>query len=186
MPRRFMSQEYVCLTMVRESLGELPAYALPAPFSFRWYRPGDERLWREIQACADEYNDIAPELFESQFGGDVASLAERQCFLLDADGRAAGTATAWFDRDYDGLEAGRVHWVAIVPRMQGRGLAKPLLAAVCRRLRDLGHRRAYLTTAPERIPAIGLYLKFGFTPVVRGEPEAAAWEGVRERLSGRS
>ena len=177
-----MGQDYVCVTMAREGLGGLPAYALPAPFSFRWYRPGDERLWLEIQASADEHNDITPGLFEGQFGGDAEALAARQCFLIDGEGRAVGTATAWFDRVYEGREWGRVHWVALVPRMQGRGLAKPLLAAVCGRLRELGHERAYLTTAPERIPAIGLYLKFGFAPVLKTESDAAVWREVQKRL----
>ena len=65
---------------------------------------------------------------------------------------ANGTTTAWYNEDYRGLPFGRVHWVAIVPEMQGRGLAKPIMSAVCHRLRELGHGRAYLTTTTVRIP----------------------------------
>lgn len=168
--------------MIRESPGGLPIYAVPASFSLKWYQPGDEKLWLDIQARADEYNDITPQLFENQFAGDVAALAERQCFLLNAEDQAIGTATAWFDHNYDGQGAGRVHWVAIVPQMQGRGLAKPLMTAVCCRLRDLGHERAYLTTALERIPAISLYLKFGFVPVLKSELDSTVWQEVQQRL----
>ncbi len=55
----------------------------------------------------------------------------------------------------------RIHWVAIAPAYQGRGLAKPLVAAACLRLRALGHVWAYLTTSTSRLPAVSLYTKFG-------------------------
>ena len=93
-----------------------------------------------------------------------------------------GTATAWSGDLFPGQPIGRIHWVAIVPDRQGQGLAKPLLAATCRRLRALGHERAYLTTSTARLPAINLYLLFGFQPLV-GSPEAyQAWQAVRPRL----
>src|SRR5207248_4802613 len=100
-------------------------------------------------------------------------LVERQCYLLNAFGQAIGTGTAWFNDNFEGKSFGRVHWLAILPEFQGRGLGKPLLTAICSRLRDLGHERAYLTTSTQRIPAIRLYLRFGFVPLIRDEPENA-------------
>jgi ribosomal protein S18 acetylase RimI-like enzyme len=73
---------------------------------------------------------------------------------------------------------GRVHWVAILPAFQGRGLAKPLLTAVCLRLRELGHTSAYLSTSAARIPALNLYRQFGFAPVIRDEMERAVWQEI--------
>ena len=140
-----MNRDYVSISMIREELRNIPSYALLADFSFRWYQPSDERLWLEIRACATQYNAITPELFDRQFSGDNESLAQRQCYLVDAQGRAIGTATAWFDNNYSGQDYGRVHWVAIVPEMQGKGLAKPLMITVCNRLCELGYERAYLT-----------------------------------------
>jgi GNAT superfamily N-acetyltransferase len=183
-----MKQEYVSICMIRRELKAIPDHPLPSPFSFEWYRPGDEVHWLEIQRRADQYNQITPALFERQFGNDAQELARRQCFILDGEdgeARPIGTATAWFDPDYQGQEYGRVHWVAIVPEMQGRGLANPLLTVICQRLRELGHEQAYLTTAPERIPAINLYLKFGFVPEVRSEVELRAWKGI-EAILGRT
>jgi GNAT superfamily N-acetyltransferase len=178
-----MTQEYVSICMVRRELSALPECPLPSPFSFKWYQPGDEEHWLEIQRRADQYNQITPALFKRQFNDDAQELARRQCFILDREARPIGTATAWFDPDYHGQEYGRVHWVAIVPEMQGQGLANPLLTVICQRLRELGHQQAYLTTAPERIPAINLYLKFGFVPEVRSDVELRAWKGIEDSLS---
>lgn len=56
----------------------------------------------------------------------------------------------------------RVHWVAIRPAYQGRGLARPLLFDIGQTLRELGHTRATLTTSHQRALAIALYRKIGF------------------------
>lgn len=167
--------------MIRADLADIPNYALTQPFCFSWYQPGDEQHWVRIQQRADRYNQIDVDLFRKQFG-DEEALTKRQCFILNGAGEFIGTATAWFDLNYRGQEWGRVHWVAIVPELQGQGLAKPLMTVVLQRLRELGHKHAYLTTAPERIPAVNLYLKFGFVPEVRSEVELNSWKEIEERL----
>ena len=164
--------------MVRENLESIPEFALPAGFALRWYRPGDEAHWRRIHLLADRDNEITPDLFGQRFGCDCALLARRQSYLLDGGGEAIGTGTAWFNDNFEGARFGRVHYVAIVPEHQGRGLSRPLMTAICQRLRELGHDRAYLTTATTRMPAIKVYLRFGFVPLARSEEEAAAWRGV--------
>jgi GNAT superfamily N-acetyltransferase len=110
-------------------------------------------------------------------------LPERQLFLLDCEGVAVGTATAWFNNDYRGEKCGRIHWVAIVPEHQGRGLSKPLLSAACRRLEELGHHKAYLVTSSVRIPAISLYLRFGFAPDVRSDEDKKVWNEIMEHVN---
>ena len=177
-----MKQEYISISMIREELGGIPNHTLPPAFSFKWYQPGDEQCWLRIQQSADQYNQISLDLFRQQFGDDAETLGRRQCFILNGERQSIGTATAWFDPNYRGQEWGRVHWVAIVPEMQGQGLANPLMTVVCQRLRKLGHERAYLTTAPERIPAVNLYLKFGFVPEVRSDVELRAWKEIEGKL----
>ena len=174
--------EYISLAMTRESLEGVPRFELPAPFALRWYQPGDEAHWLRINAAADTYSAFPPETFEEQFGSDARELARRQCYLCDGDGLPVGTTTAWFLDDYKGRPYGRVHWVAIVPELQGGGLAKPLLAAVLHRLRDLGHPRAYLSTATVRLAALNLYLRFGFLPDLRGDEDLRGWRLVAPHL----
>ena len=108
----------------------------------------------------------------------LRALRRRQCYLLAPTGEVVGTGTAWFNNNLEGARWGRVHWLAIMPEFQGRGLAKPLMTSICRRLRELGHEHVYLSTSTARRAAIGLYLKFGFAPVIRSEEDGAAWREV--------
>jgi GNAT superfamily N-acetyltransferase len=170
------------VTMVRPDLDGLPRHDLPSGCSLRRYAPGDERDWVRINAAADRYNAITMELFRREFGYDPELLGRRVFFLAAAGGSTIGTAAAWFDDRDPPRPDGRVHWVAIHPDHQGRGLAKPLLAQACCALRELGHRSAYLTTSTARTRAITLYLRFGFVPEIAGPAEAAAWEALTRYL----
>ena len=177
------NEEIVPVAMRREDLVGFPGYELPGGYAFRRYRPGDEKVWTDIWSRADRYGLINPGVFRREFGTDEAVIAERQCYLLGPDGVEIGTATAWLPDDSHGPACGRVHWVAIVPEMQGKGLANPLMTMVLTRLRELGHARANLNTESVRKVAIRLYVKFGFLPEVRSETERLAWREVREHIA---
>eukprot|EP01051_Picozoa_sp_SAG22_P008569 SAG22_NODE_661_length_8059_cov_14.630402_5_plen_266_part_00 len=188
------------LLMVRPTLADLPQRPeLPAGFELRRYsRPGDEKLWVEVQQAAEPYltitersgrggeGDWAHE-FEPGAGGGVpagrdrAALLSRQFFILHG-GRPAATATAWpaeLCRDHHmiGPHAadGLVHWVAVHPEYQGRGLSKVLTAAVLAALKEMGYQSARLCTSTGRLPAICLYLSSGFLPSVVGKDDRRAW-----------
>ena len=166
------------VVMERASLAAIPEYGLPQGFALRWYQAGDEAAWLQIQAAADKLNDITADLFCKTFGNEQTTHKQRICFLTTATGEPIGTAAAWWGEEGAEARWGRIHWVAILPSFQGRGLAKPLLTAVCLRLRELGHTSAYLTTAAARIPALNLYHQFGFVPVIRNETERAVWQEI--------
>ncbi len=168
--------------MARENLAGIPEFELPPGYSLRWYRTGDEKAWIEIQSPSYGANQITLELFRKAFGADEKELRRRQCYILDANGHAIGTATAWFNDDAKGLLWGRIHWVAIAPPHQGIGLGKALMTTVCERLKAMGHQRAYLTTSTSRVPAINLYLMFGFAPQVDGDEQLEAWRAIESRV----
>jgi GNAT superfamily N-acetyltransferase len=170
------------IMMVHQNLEDIPPYPLPAPYIFRWYEPGDEATWRQIQAAADRYNEITSGLFGREFGTDQARLAERQLYLCESSSQPIGTSTAWIDEHFQDPTYGRIHWVAILPAWQGQGLAKPLLSLSCQRLKALGHQRVYLTTESARIPALNLYLKFGFKPFITSSPEEQLWRDLAGQL----
>lgn len=190
-----IAEKNLPIKMSRANLDNVPEFALPDGFSLRWYQPGDEAHWPRIHLVADRYNEITPELFRKQFGvaqerglqstsasegrsgmnSALRDLGERQCYLLASTGNAIGTGTAWFTDDFEGCRWGRVRWMAIMPEFQGTWAGKTLMTAICRRLRELDHDRACLSTSTARHAAIGLYLKFGFEPLIRSEEEAALW-----------
>jgi GNAT superfamily N-acetyltransferase len=176
-----ITQKYLDICMIREHLDDTPDEDLPNGYSIRWYQPGDEKSWYQIHLLADKYTKVTADLYEKEFGRDTRMLAERQCFLVDSRDYPIGTATAWFG-DHDEKTTGRIHWVAIVPAEQGKGLANPLLATVCNRLKELGHSKAYLTTQTVRIPAINLYLKFGFIPLADSERDRQIWRQLQKHM----
>jgi len=170
------------LTMIREHLEDIPVFSLPPTYSLRRYQPGDEQAWLAIHAVADPFNIIKAERFVKEFGNEPAILAQRQFYLCDSKQTAVGTATAWFNNSYRGKPYGRVHWVAIVPQHQGLGLAKPLMTATCQKLRELGHKRAYLGTSSARIAAINLYLRFGFVAGIDSDADQKTWNKLLEQI----
>jgi len=174
-------REYIDVKMIRENLENIPEYSLPAGYSIKWYQPGYEKHWQAVQLLADEYTRVTPELFQEQFGMDKQLLGERQCFLCGSEDSIIGTATAWLD-NLGEKSPGRIHWLAIIPQQQGKGLAKPLLAVICKRLKELGHSETYLTTQSVRIPAINLYAKFGFAPVIDSDRDREIWERLQKNI----
>ena len=183
---RVSSHQNKPVRLLRRNLDNLPEFPLPAGFAFRWFRPGDELEWVKIQTLSDKFNPISLELFHSEFSlPDL--LPTTQFHLLAPNSVPIGTATAWF-KDLDGSRIGRVHWVAIVPEFQGRGLGKSVLSFCCRRLRELGYRQAFLSTNSARIPAINLYISFGFEPLATNKQERSVWDDIftRARLGTRA
>lgn len=174
-------QENLNIRMIRENLDDIPDYGLPAGYSIRWYQPGYEESWRSIHSVADLYTKVTPDLFEEEFGNDAQILAERQCYLIDSKDVLIGTASAWFG-NHGGQSLGRIHWLAIRPEEQGKGLAKPLLTTACNRLKNLEHSKAYLTTQTVRIAAINLYLAFGFVPAIDSERDRDIWQRLQEHV----
>jgi len=163
--------------MHRAHLDDLPDHQLPDGYRLRGMRPADAATWTAVQRDAEPWLEVGDGLFAD----NAATIAER-CFLLeDADGRAGGTISAWFDPDFRGHDHGRIHWVALRPDWQGRGLAKPMLAHAMRVLARF-HDCAYLCTQANRLPAIALYLGFGFGPLIADAGDRATWQAIARRF----
>jgi len=169
--------------MLRETLEGIPEPVLVRPYTFRYYRTGDEENWYRIWSVADaQHRGATPETFRKDFGTDEELVAQRMFFVCDGKGWAVGTATAWF-RNYNRKEYGVVHWVAVLPEHQGKGIAKAVTARVLQRMKELGYVRALLVTQPFRLAAIKVYLGLGFTPEIRNDDDIREWRTVREKLS---
>jgi mycothiol synthase len=77
---------------------------------------------------------------------------------------------------------GELGWVAADPGHRGKGLGRATCGAVMNLFLSRGYERVYLMTDDFRLPAIALYLKLGFEPLLHTAEMAARWEAVRRRL----
>ena len=148
--------------MAATRLADIARPEFPAGFHLRAYRPGDAATWTRIHEETGFYGVLPAGLHEREFGTDEAALAERQLFVVDAEGRDVATATAWINDPTHGLPGGRLHWVAVVPAAQRLGVASALVGAVAARFEALGETAAYLTTDGHNTRAIALYGRLGF------------------------
>ncbi len=164
--------------MVCENLENPPACSLPAGYSWRWFKPGDQKTWLEIQSAAEPFRKIHPQLFAEQFGNNESIIARRMLFVLDKNKRPIATGTAWFDDYFSDEKYGRIHWLAVIPEEQNRGLGKAMMTFLCQKLLDLGCAKAYLRTSAARPAAIHLYLKSGFVPFIREAGEQKCWNEI--------
>lgn len=168
--------------MVNQDITCAPRYDLPVGYRMRFYRDGDLETWVRIQQAAERYFTPTADNFARAMPGETDHLATRVMFLTNPSGVDIGTITAWEDSALLGRSIGVVHWVAIIPAAQGRGLAKPMISAILDVLRSHGHRWACLETDTRRVKAIRVYSQFGFAAFSRNEQELAAWRTIAPRL----
>lgn len=169
------------VTMVRPTMDDIPQHPLPGGFAMRHYQTGDGETWAAINDAADRLNDVTVAWFRTDYGHDEARLRERVYFLVAPDGRDVGTLSAWVDHDHLGPDWGRIHWVAILPEFQGRGLAKPMMTYAMNKL-AAWHDRSFLTTSTARPVAIKIYLDFGFVPALLSGADRTRWAYMAQHL----
>lgn len=168
------------VVMVRDNVRDLPDWPLPEGYTIRPIVIEDIGLWSDVWNDAEDGRTYSHDHFRSQFGHDQKLIAERCLLLVDPRGVVVGTTSAWFKDKPDGM--GLIHWVAIRPAYQGKGLAKPLMAEAMKRL-ALYHDRMMLKTQAHRLPAIALYLRCGFEGAPGDNAEQQKlWAEIHSRL----
>jgi len=168
--------------MLREQMENIPDIPFPEGFSIRNYRPGEGHIWTRIQRAAEPFIKMDDGLFDREFGHHLEVMPNRSFFVITDDGEEIGTITAWWNSNWKGMEWGLIHWVAIHPDYQGRGLSKPAMTVAMKRLKR-SHDRCFLNTSTQRIVAIKVYLDFGFYPYLEAENSQEAWTEVASVLA---
>lgn len=148
-------------------LKDLPVteQALPEGFHFEFYQEGDETEWAAIETAVSEFEDEAQALdyFQKKFAPFSKELKRRMLFITDSEGRKIGTCSAWWKELPDGTRYPLVHWVAVRPGYQGKGIAKAMLRRTLKQLQKLeATTPVYLHTQTWSHVAIRLYQKLGF------------------------
>ena len=169
------------VVMLRTHLRHIPQHALGPGFDIRALRDGEGAIWLDIQRDAEPFIEMADDRFDREFGHDLPATRTRCFFITAPDGREVGTISAWYFTGADDRVWGLIHWVAVRPAFQGRGLAKAAMTFAMNRL-AAWHDRARLATSTGRLGAIKVYLDFGFRPDLRPGEAGRAWRLVRDAL----
>ena len=150
----------------RKDLKNIPVYPVAEGYRIRPYKNRTDREnWARIWqlSAVKGWDWGTPEGFDHDYGRDQNVLRKRLFFAETIQGEAVGTVAAWQGRKR-GVRYGMIHWYAVTPKHQGRGLGKALLTRCLQTMKSLGHRRAFVGTQLIRLPAIKTYLDFGFLP----------------------
>ncbi|MHB1463324.1 MAG: GNAT family N-acetyltransferase [Armatimonadota bacterium] len=158
------SVPYVNVIMRRDPGAPIPEFEVPAGYTIVGYQPGDEIAWGEIESSVLEFETPkdATEYFLRDYVAYDTEVKRRTLFAKDATGRKVGTFTAWWN--YTGLRrVPFLHWVAVLPEHQGRGVGKALVAAGVRLMVEIeGDCEMFLHTQTWSHKAIRIYRWAGF------------------------
>ncbi|MBN1873836.1 MAG: GNAT family N-acetyltransferase [Anaerolineae bacterium] len=180
------------VTMIRTDLNTIPNIPFPEGFKIRSMRSttptglDDAGLWVDIERDSEPYYPIGDSLFHNQFGTDPQATQWRCYIVTDDKERSVGTISAWYNQDFKANGQppgiwGQIHWVAVRQTYWGRGIGKAMLSYALTRMAQW-HDRAFLSTQTYRLPAIKLYLDFGFVPDLTPPGAVEAWYTVYEKL----
>ena len=177
-------QPVVEVAMLRSKLNDIPHHELNREYCFKFYENGDAETWAIVQTQAEPYHQALTADFHSkEFEDDFERLKAKQIFVESIiSGEIVATATAW-KGELDGFTMGRIHWVAVIPSHQRKGLAKALCTKLLTIFKEKGYEQVFLTTENFRIDAISIYLKFGFKKYIRDESEIEIWQEIEEKLN---
>lgn len=171
---------YIGVLMTNQDPCGYPRCPLPAGYEVRAYEPGMEKDWAELQ-CSVEHMDTVEEAltrFNEELLPEVELLKTRGIFVYGPDRRLAASALLWHGNHF-GRVCARVHWVAVAPSEQGKGLCKAVMTI----LMDLYHScnltgGLYLSSQTWSYKALNIYRQFGFKPYFG--PQPSGWQAVTD------
>jgi GNAT superfamily N-acetyltransferase len=168
----------ISVGMYRPHMRDIPEHELPAGYSFRPYKIGDSDPWVHVQRTANiGIGEVTRQTWVNDFSEQEELMPERSWFVLDPEGKDVASITAWWRGDTDPHQ-GLIHWVAVLPECQGKGMGKAIMTRAMLWLAEQ-YDDAYLGTCTLRIPAIKVYLDFGFEPDMTRDDAEEAWGLIR-------
>ena len=152
----------------------------PAPLDSNYYirnicekEPGEIDSWVEI--CKNQLigeNGTKDDYTTYITNKPIVNPAQDVFFVCEyGSGRPVATLTAHLDEFGDGW----IHMVGSLPEIRGKKLGQAMLARGLEKLASDGVSRVWLTTDAWRLPAIRIYLKAGFKPMIGGSAEDIKW-----------
>lgn len=151
-----------------------------APVRIRDFRAADQPVFRQLnEEWIARYFTLEP--------ADLKALDHPATYILEPGGgillaEVAGTVVgtcALIKMADGGYELAKM---AVAPAAQGQRIGYLLGQAAIERARDLGARRVYLESNSKLTPALQLYQKLGFQPLVQAVPSPYARADVQMEL----
>lgn len=167
------------LEMIRDHLNDLPDINIPDGYAVRTYHPGDEPAWCRIMEGHVGENWTIDKCRDRLTQNE--RFKPENLFFITHEGRPVASTCAWTS-DKVSPDIGLVHMVAAQPEHRGKGLGHLLNAIVLKRLKELGHQKAYLLTDDWRLAAIKSYLVADFRPLNTHESHPERWDKIFEEL----
>ena len=164
--------KYTQLKMHLYNFNNLPAVKLPSGYKIRTFRKGDEKVWcRIINRCLNgNWTEKAfTERFKSKKQFDPDSL-----FFLVHGNETCGTVLAWREEKH----IGQLHFLGVLPSHRGKNLGYSLSLVALDYFRKKGIKEVFLYTDDFRLPAIKIYLKLGFKPVILDKFHLMRWNKI--------
>lgn len=164
--------------MIRPHTIPLLSVPLSDGFHFSSYQAGDEADWAAIETAVLEFDheEDALRYFAKAFAPYPKELSQRMLFVENEVGEKVATCTAWW-KLVNGERLPILHWLAVKPPFQGKGLAKALVAKTIELFTEMEPAQdSYLHTQTWSHDAVHLYEKFGFVisaDNIDGQPNAA-------------
>lgn len=122
---------------------------------------------------SDPYNSGPCNIESSSF---FTQMCERMLFIVDDRDNVIGTGCVWGGKMF-GKELQRLHWIAVSPKHQGKGIAKALVSKLFDLYNELGYSGyIYLTSQTWSYKALNIYMRFGFKPYLGEKPQN--WNSV--------
>lgn len=148
---------------------------LPLGFCTRTYSTGYEKYWSLI--ISESFNsEFNLDKWEKEIVQKEGYKPERVFFIFNDEGIPCATASAM---RVGSEQHGYVHYVGTRPAFSGRKLGYHVTAAVTQSFKREGCKDAVLDTDAHRIPAIRVYLKLGYCPIIIHEKHREIWNDIR-------
>ncbi len=159
------------VVMKKEALGHIPSVSLQPEYRIVHYKSGDEQAWADIELSVGEFEctENALAYFWKEFGTELEEVKRRMLFVENKNGEKIATTTAWMWK-LDGKSYSKIHWVAVKPEYQGKGLCKALISEALNQFVHLGHEgEVILFSQTWSYKAINIYYQYGFKPYDDGK-----------------
>ncbi len=161
------------LKMKLKELSLCSSTPLPEGVIIRTYAP---ELWHDLNNALVGINE---RLYNEEEMDSVIlhhpEVSHDGVFIAYLDGAPVGTTTSCVNSD---TKVGTVHMVSVTQAARGKKLGKILCERAIQYQLDHGCREIILTTDDFRLPAIKIYLDFGFVPVLWDDDMIERWSNI--------